>query len=197
MILGKQLDLKAQKFSNICLLSTPLVACSYFGKSIVYIFSHTKDKTIGFTINKQASTRVTNTLKEKTILKILPENTPIYCGGPVNENLVTVLHSSEYKIKNTLNVGGSLSLTENQTIIEDIANNKGPEYYMILQGCSTWVKNQLAKEIEKDSWISLDFDKTLITKTSAELWNKLYSQNNLPVLSPTFVSSPNNKELNS
>ncbi len=197
MILGKKLDLKKENFSNICLLSTPLVTCSYFGKSIVYIFSHTKDKTIGFTINKQVSPRVANNLKENTILNTLPKDTPIYCGGPVNENLITILHSNEYKTKGTLNVGGSLSLTENQTIIEDIVNNKGPEYYMILQGCSTWVKGQLAKEIEKDSWIGLDFNKDLVTKTIPELWNKLYCQNNLPALSPTFVSIPNDKELNS
>ncbi len=191
MNINTSINLKNQNLNNVCLFASPYLTCPYFGKSVVYIFSHSKNSTLGFTLNKPLNSNEILKLKQNTVLKALPNNVPIYLGGPVNQNAITVIHSSEYKTEGTLNKGGSLSLTENTKIIEDIATNQGPKYYLIVKGCSTWVAGQLENEIKEDSWIVSEFSSSYITENHKEVWYKFYNKHSLPYSTSSFVSNNN------
>ena len=77
----------------------------FFGKSVVFICEHTKDGAMGLIVNHPFKKKETKALftnfYEKNIFKTI---STLYFGGPVLIETGIVLHSSEYKKKETTRV---------------------------------------------------------------------------------------------
>ena len=109
----------------------------FFGKSVVFICEHTKDGAMGLIVNhpfKKKETRALFTnFYEKNIFKT---NSTLYFGGPVLIETGTVLHSSEYKKKETIQISDDFSLTGHKYIQKDFNTKKCPEFYKLILGHS-------------------------------------------------------------
>ena len=86
---------------------------------------------------------------------------PILWGGPVSEQQIYVLHSKEYKNETTESYK-DFSITRDYKILFDIAENKGPQGYLIILGYSGWADGQLEGEMEVDHWILSELDSQII-----------------------------------
>jgi len=76
---------------------------------------------------------------------------PIYWGGPLDNNKILIIHSKDYKNKNTKNYD-KISISNNYKALLDIAKNKGPSQSLVIIGVSAWTEGQLEGEIDKGHW---------------------------------------------
>jgi len=57
----------------------------------------------------------------------------------------------------------------------DIAENKGPQKYLIILGYSGWADSQLEGEMEVDHWVLSELDSQIIfEEESKNKWPKAY-----------------------
>ena len=108
-----------------------------------------------------------STNKQKELYNV---KTPIYWGGPVNENKILVLHSKEYKNETTTNYK-NISISSDYKILFDIADNKGPKKKLLIMGISSWGEGQLEGEMEREGWSLSEINLDLIFEMdNTEKW---------------------------
>ena len=69
-----------------------------------------------------------------------------------NNHHLFFIHSSEYKSKNPIIINNRFSITRSSDILYDIANDKGPDKFIIVKGFSVWSPGQLNEELNRNSW---------------------------------------------
>ena len=93
---------------------------------------------------------------------------PVYYGGPILNNVVGVLHSTEYRLASTNVISASnIGFTLDSKILEDIAQGGGPLNRIVTLGMANWSASQLEQELEHPhnpamSWLMLDYDEKLV-----------------------------------
>ena len=151
------------------LVAPPGMPDPRFRKTVVFMWRHDVSGAAGVVINKRCQ-RPTfqHVCKEGGIKLKEGVNPSVYYGGPVLNNVVGVLHSTEYKLPstNTL-IEGSVGFTLDSKILIDVAKGKGPLNTMITLGMCNWGSSQLEEEIEHPhapsmSWLMLDYDEKLV-----------------------------------
>ena len=148
----------------------------YFGKTVILICEHTKDGAMGLIINRpfqepDMEDLFSEIYKEtENIFKVVPT---IYFGGPVMIERGIVLHSSEYKRKDTVSVSEDFALTSHKFILQDIRSGEAPESYKLVLGHAGWTKGQLEKEIEHSDWLLQQTSKDFVFNTPDDImWNQ-------------------------
>jgi putative transcriptional regulator len=86
----------------------------------------------------------------------------IYTGGPVQPEVGFVLHSTEYKRPETLEIDGQIALTATREILRDIAKKQGPRLNLIAFGYAGWGPGQLEGELGHRVWFTAAADPTLV-----------------------------------
>ena len=157
----------------ICAL--PQLKDLFFSRSIIYITHHNADGAVGIVLNYKIMNINSSDLLQKLNLD-KTENTldfSLHIGGPMSQNSGFILHTKDYKSKDTIDVTNSINLTCSTQIIEDIVLQKGPNKYFISLGYSGWGPGQLEKEIIDNSWIHLSEKLDLIFDIDVDKkWNK-------------------------
>jgi putative transcriptional regulator len=92
----------------------------------------------------------------------------VYYGGPVQTERGFVLHIPDGDWESTMPISDELAVTTSCDIIEDIANDKGPEKYLIALGYAGWEAGQLEYEISENAWLSGPANADIIFDTSYE-----------------------------
>ena len=93
---------------------------------------------------------------------------PVYYGGPILNNVVGVLHSTEYRLASTNVISASnIGFTLDSKILEDIAQGGGPLNRIVTLGMANWSASQLEEELEHPqspamSWLLMDYDEKLV-----------------------------------
>ena len=162
-----------------CIVSTPAMPDNRFYKAVVFITSHNANGSMGIVINKPSAHQfihivksVMNDFDEKTLI-MADQKVSIVLGGPANPNNLFILHSNDYKMKDTSVVTDKLNMTNQPSIITDLAKATGPKQSIISIGCSTWVAGQLEKELATDSWVIADMSLEQVFNIQA---NKLHDE---------------------
>lgn len=152
------------------LLAMPAISDQNFGRSVVFLCSHSKQGAMGFVINKPAPLTVFSDLIEKTdlgdsTLSISPDvlSMPIRLGGPVETFRGFVLHSGDYPAADTsLKISGGYAVSATIDILRDIALGQGPGRRLITLGYAGWAPGQLESEIQHNGWLHCDADDDLV-----------------------------------
>ncbi len=156
------------KGNIICAL--PQLKDLFFTKSLIYLTHHNDDGAIGIVLNYRIMNVSGNDLFEK--LNIVSEDRnrqfSLHIGGPLSQKNGFILHSKEYKKKDTIKISRFVNLTCTTKIIEDIAKNIGPKKYFISLGYAGWGPGQLEEEIINNSWIKIKEKLDLIFDIEAE-----------------------------
>lgn len=170
------------------LVAPPNMPDPRFRKTVVFIWKHDVTGAAGVIINKRCQ-RPTfkHVCDEGGITRKKGVRPPVYYGGPVLNNVVGVLHSTEYKLPSTNSlVGGNVGFTLDSKILQDVATGQGPLNRMITLGLCNWNSSQLEEEIEHPhvpgmSWLILDYDEKFVfgqleeTK-SDDIWEEAVSK---------------------
>ena len=111
------------------LIAPPNMPDPRFRKTVVYIWKHDVSGAAGVMINKRVpETHFPTRVPRGQHTRLKPGSThPVYYGGPVLNNVVGVLHSTEYRLAstNTL-IEGTVGFTLDSKILEDVARGGGP-----------------------------------------------------------------------
>jgi putative transcriptional regulator len=158
-----------------------------FQKSVVYIWRHDVSGAAGVIINKRCEKPTfMHVCQEGGISRNQQVQPPVYYGGPVLNNIIGVLHSTDYRLPSTTALkDGDVGFTLDRKILEDIAMGAGPQNKLITLGLANWDAGQLEEEIEHPrnpamSWLVMDYDEKttfgqLDDDKSDEIWEECVS----------------------
>jgi len=165
---------------NNFLIATEKMNDNRFEKTVIAMLENDEDGAWGLVINKPMGSIPLAMLIDPSLStseereKLYEKNILIFWGGPVEVKKIFVLHSSEYQSDSTKNYGG-ISISQDNNILFDIAEDRGPEKSLIILGYSGWGSGQLEGEMERDHWILSDLDSDIIfERESINKWPKAY-----------------------
>jgi putative transcriptional regulator len=177
--------LKGKFYSSVkdhFLIATEKMKDDRFEKTVIIMLESDENGAWGIVINRRLGTMPIallidpslNTSEERE--KLYKINIPIFWGGPVDVKQIFILHTAEYQSDTTRNYG-NISITQDNNILFDIAENKGPEKSLVIFGYSGWGGGQLEGEMERDHWILSDIDLNIIFDEESNIkWNKAYKK---------------------
>jgi len=157
------------------LCSLPTLGDGNFNQSVVYIDNHNGDGAKGWIINKVLDNRVAVRLRKSIQLGIQAD---IYYGGPVETNQCYVLHTKDILLAQTTVINENLCVTRDKAIITCLNENRFPQHYRIIIGCSSWGPGQLESELlgsrtnGASSWCSFPYTENFMWNTEpTQQWN--------------------------
>jgi len=178
---GPKNYLKGKFYSSVkdhFLIATEKMRDNRFNETVIIMLESDENGAWGLVINKRIGTMPiallidpsVNTSEEREdLFKI---NIPVFWGGPVDAKEIFILHSAEYKSETTKNYG-NISISQDYTILFDIAKNNGPKKSLVILGYSGWGSGQLEGEMERDHWILSDIDLNItFNKDSNTKWEE-------------------------
>jgi|TARA_A100001015_G_scaffold59146_1_gene65209 putative transcriptional regulator len=131
-----------------------------FSRSVVYIYQDdAQNGTIGLILNKKSNYRISDVCNEKGII-FGDMQSKIYKGGPVNQQALILLHTSEWGSTNTTDVRNNLCVSSDDTMLAKIGSGNQPHYWRLFGGMSAWMPGQLDAEMQgrfpfkpENSWL--------------------------------------------
>ena len=173
--------LKGKFYSSVrnnFLVATSKIRDPRFENTVIVMLKNDESGSFGLVINKPLGFIPLGSLINKVEDPSPKQNelynvkVPIYWGGPVEENIILVLHSKEYWVENTKKYK-DISVSSGYKILLEIADEKGPKKSLILIGYSGWDSGQLEGEMEGEGWILSKINTDLIFGTdNANKWLK-------------------------
>jgi len=146
-----------------------------FHHTVVLLVRHDKDGAFGIVINRPFA--------EETIAKLLEAtgedatgtegSIRIFHGGPVEQELGFLIHSTDYRRAETMTVDGKVAMTGSKDAVRDIGQHKGPLKYLFALGYTGWGPGQLEAEIAHNDWFAVPEDPALVFDEDRDtVWDK-------------------------
>lgn len=180
--------------SGKMLIAMPNMEDERFERSVVLICSHENDHAMGVVINKIIREITIGDLLEQ--LRIEADQnisiSPVYYGGPVQQDRGLVIHTLDYRSETTMVVGDNIGVTGTREILADLANHDDgmaarPAKYLLALGHAGWSSGQLEEEIQMNVWAHCDADERIVfADKNTDAWQR--ALNNLGVT--TAMLSP-------
>ena len=149
---------------NNFLIAMPGLEGSDFSKSVTYLCQHDEEGALGLVINKPSTMKMGDIFKQLNVIAVRPEiaDTRLFMGGPVQPERGFVVHTPVGNWDSTLLVNDQLALTSSKDILEAIAQDEGPEKWMVALGYAGWGSGQLEGEIQRNAWLHGRADQDII-----------------------------------
>ena len=147
------------------LISTPQMPDPRFEEHVIYICAHSNEGAMGVAVNQPHGIFTLPEILRGAQLPVpevdLP---PVYIGGPVELESAFILFMTDYKTEHQLTISETVALTRETKVLEDIANNRGPEHYLFILGYTGWGPGQLEHELVANGWLTVPADDNIIFK---------------------------------
>ena len=142
--------------TNHFLIAMPALADSNFSRTVTFICEHTRDGAMGLVINRATDLKLRDIFDQLEISadSAVAADTPVYLGGPVQNNRGFVLHEPIGNWDSTLPVTDTIGVSTSRDILEAIAADRGPDRWLVALGYAGWAAGQLEREISENSWLS-------------------------------------------
>ncbi len=153
------------------LIAMPSLNGSWFEKSVIYIMEDNEHGTTGFVINSPQNFQVQDLLDHFNFPH--PNNAsyleqPILRGGPVDVEQGFIFHKPEGQWKSSVSLPDGLTMTFSDDFVEALSKNQVPNDFLICLGFSGWKSNQLAQEIQSNSWLTIPYNESLLFNTPVD-----------------------------
>jgi len=174
------------------LVAPPSMPDPRFAKTVVYIWRHDVSGAAGVIINKRCEKPTfKHVCEESKLPRKETSNPPVHYGGPILNNIVGVLHSTDFVLPSTntltaMGNDGPIGFTLDRKMLEIIARGKGPLNRLVTLGMANWDTGQLEEELEHPrnpamSWLVLDYDEKIVFGQLAEdkpdeIWEECVSK---------------------
>lgn len=140
---------------NQFLLAMPALAGSYFGQTITYLCEHNEDGAMGLVVNRAVEDVVLGDLFDQLDIDgPAHRDVQVLEGGPVQRDRGFVLHSDELVLDGTLRLGEGLALSTSREMLAAIADDAGPERFLVCVGYAGWGGGQLEGEMAENAWLT-------------------------------------------
>lgn len=161
------------------IIAPPAMADARFTNSVIMITEHTQDGTMGLCLNRPLGHYLHEVVELENLQ--LPEDMPLYWGGPVGAHILCMIHDSQWSMANTRKINKDWSITSHPAMFHHMADGDKPNYYRMFVGYTGWATGQLAGELvgrppwsKQHSWLVVnDPDLDLIYDTEeSDIWHR-------------------------
>jgi putative transcriptional regulator len=160
------------------LVATPAMRDPRFDHTVILMLRHDRDGAFGIVINRPAGERPLAELlaaigdKGAQGSGNVTGTVRVFGGGPVEPQIGFVIHSTDYRIAQTLDVDSRVAMTSNAQVLRDIADGKGPKKSLVAFGYAGWAPGQLEGELGRIDWYVAPADENLIFDDDRDkLWD--------------------------
>jgi putative transcriptional regulator len=135
-----------------------------FDHAVVLMAQHNRDGAFGIVINHPAGSRpIAEVLKAMGSDSSGATNDVLmFLGGPVSPEVAFVVHSTDYRRPDTIDVDGRIALTAAAEVLRDIGLGKGPAKSLVAFGYAGWAPSQLDDEIKGGAWATVPENPSLV-----------------------------------
>jgi len=157
------------------LIAAPEMRDPRFVHAVIVIVRQGKEGAFGIVINRPVEDRpVAALLKEMGQADVDAQGQiRIFAGGPVEPSVGFVLHSAEYRRRETMAIDGRLAMTRNPDILHDIGHGAGPAKKLLAFGYAGWGPGQLEAELAEHDWFTAPEEPKLVFDDDrATLWTE-------------------------
>jgi len=161
------------------LIAMPGLEDAPFVRSVVYLCEHSPKGALGLIINKPSDIDLKKLFAkvELSLGRSDLRDTPVFNGGPVQQERGFVLHeavdaigvpSDESVYASTMSIPGGLEMTTSKDVLEALSTGAGPKRVLVTLGYSSWGEGQLESELAENSWLTVGADLGVIFDTPVE-----------------------------
>jgi putative transcriptional regulator len=162
------------------LVAAPELVDPNFRETVVYLVQHDAEGATGLVINRVLGTGPLDRMLES--LGIARETDSelelrVHYGGPVEPSRAFVLHSPEYRARDTMVVSEVAALTRSPDVLEAIAAGQGPKQSLFALGYAGWAPGQLESELAAGAWHVVEPDAALLFDEQTETkWQRAFDR---------------------
>jgi len=146
-----------------------------FYHAVILVLQHNADGAFGIIINHPVA--------EEAIAKLLAAagedargvegSIQVLEGGPVQQELGFLVHSTDYHRAETMAVDGKVAMTASKDALRDVGNHQGPKKFFFALGYSGWGPSQLEGEIARRDWFTIPEDLELVFDIARDtVWDR-------------------------
>jgi putative transcriptional regulator len=146
------------------LVATPDLKAPLFFRTVILMVRHDEHGAFGLVINRPIEKR-----SLASLMKALGEagaapagSIPVFAGGPVQPELGFIVHSTDYRLSETLDIDGRIAVTAIPEILRAIGRGEGPKKRLFILGYAGWGPGQLEDEIARHFWFTTPADAKLV-----------------------------------
>ena len=148
------------------LLAMPGLTGDYFADSLTYICEHNDDGAMGIIVNRPSEVSLIEMFSQLGLaLNHDLVDTPVMEGGPVALDRGFVLHGGDRTFESSHHLTDNLYLSTAIDVLDAIAQNTGPEDYLVALGYAGWGAGQLEDEMGRNVWLSAPADPAVLFHT--------------------------------
>ncbi|MDA1089853.1 MAG: YqgE/AlgH family protein [Proteobacteria bacterium] len=146
------------------LVAAPQMGDPRFAKTVIYMVSHNPSGAFGLIINRAfGAGPMKEFIKGFDIdASAVEGDIRLHYGGPVSPAVGFVLHTADYKGPDTQVVNDQMAMTTEKSVLQAIAEGRGPRGSLVAFGYAGWGAGQLEGEIAKGDWFSIPAEEKLI-----------------------------------
>jgi putative transcriptional regulator len=146
------------------LVAMPGIDDPRFERAVLYICDHTDEHAMGLALNRPVDGLTVPDLLErlgvKSEIRLPPEL--VLLGGPVERERGFVLHTDDYQIDASIQVGEGVALTATREVLQALASKARPRKSLLALGYAGWGPGQLEREVRDNVWLVCDPDEALL-----------------------------------
>jgi putative transcriptional regulator len=160
-------------FAGQLLIPAPELRQPAFDHAVILVAEHNREGALGIVINRPLGTRPIAGLLTAFGADAggVTGSVRVFHGGPVDPAIGFVLHSTDCRLPDTLDIDGQLALTSGPEVLRDIALGKGPGKSLVAFGYAGWSPSQLEDELAHGVWVMVAEEPALVFDTDrARLW---------------------------
>jgi putative transcriptional regulator len=157
------------------LIATPEMQDPRFAETVVMMIRHNRDGAMGIVINRPVGELALSGLLDAIGEKgdAASGTVPVFQGGPVQLELGFVLHSTDYRQPETIDVTADIAMSASPQIFHDIATKAGPKQSLIAFGYAGWGPGQLEGELARNAWFTAPADpRMLFDEDRDKVWER-------------------------
>jgi putative transcriptional regulator len=160
------------------LIAMPGMSDPRFGRTVLYICTHSSEGAMGLVINRAfGEIRFNDLMDQLGIEGGIDEDRPVHFGGPVDSSRGFVLHSADFRVDQTLVIDDKVALTATRDILQAIVTGTGPGNAIFALGYAKWFPGQLDSEIQANEWLTAPADAAIIFDRALDTkWERAIAQ---------------------
>jgi putative transcriptional regulator len=146
---------------------------SRFSQTVIYLVTHNDAGSLGLVVNRPSEILLADAVRG--VEADAGDEHPIYYGGPVKHDMITMLIRSEKENPLVRRVAGDVFFSHDRRVLDRLLAEQKPvnalRFYM---GHAGWIAGQLQQEIDRGDWYVVEANPAAIFSTRpASLWNRL------------------------
>jgi putative transcriptional regulator len=157
--------MEAGFFCGQFLIAMPGISDPRFERALILVCAHDNQHAMGLAVNQPLDGVTVPDLLERLEIKstiTLPPDL-VLIGGPVDGERGFVLHTDDYRVEHSLEVGPGIALTATREVLEAMAGSgHAPRRALLALGYAGWGAGQLEDEIKENVWLTCEADEALI-----------------------------------